>query len=88
MVNIFNRKDLVTDVSSEEITRVTNILKENNIEYYLKTIRNTNTFMQTRYVKSQMKFNQIYNKEEAPHLKFIYRIYVKRKDYVKAQSIT
>lgn len=88
MVNIFNRKVLVTDVSSEEITRVTNILKENNIKYFLKTIRNTNTFMQTRYVQKQMQFNQVYNKEEGPHLKFVYRIYVNRKDFTKAKSIT
>ena len=88
MVNIFNRKVLVTDVSSEEITRVTNILKENSIEYFLRTIRNTNTFMQTRYVRSQMKFNQIYHKEEGPHLKFVYRIYVNKKDFSKAKSIT
>lgn len=87
MLNIINRKHLLTDVSSEEITRVTTILKENKIEYFLKTIRNTNTFMQTRYVKKQMQLNQIYDKEEGQHLKFVYRIYVKRKDYTKTKSI-
>lgn len=87
MVNIRNRKLLVTDVASEEITRITNTLKNNKIEYFLKTVRNTNTFMQTRYVQAQMKFNQVYDKEEEPHLKFVYLVYVKRKDFNNTISI-
>lgn len=87
MVSIFNRRLLVTDISSEEITRVTNILAENNIDFFLRTIRNTNIFMQTRYVEKQIKFNQVYNNEEGAHLKFVYRVYVKRKDHKIAMSI-
>lgn len=83
MITILNRKKLMLDISSTEVTRVTEILKKNNIPYYLKTTR-SNTIMGAIWdVNLQHKWNQT-NSVTQKQAKYIYTIYVKKKQYKEA----
>lgn len=77
------KKKLITDVSSEQIRNVTEILKENNLPYEMKTIVNRSSGSRT----ADAHLGQHYlNIPSAPN--YIYIVYVNPKDYEKARSLT
>ena len=47
MITVFNREKLMADTSSQELNRVTDILRKNEISYDVVTKKNMTTFGRT-----------------------------------------
>ncbi|HNW95059.1 MAG TPA: DUF2007 domain-containing protein [Anaerolineaceae bacterium] len=79
-------KQLISDTSSAEIRRIEDLLKQENIPYRLQTQRSrgsVGSFMDSRsYAASNIA---LYKGAATPT--FVYAIYVRPKDYKRAQSL-
>lgn len=73
MITIFNRKELFVTFSSEEQLRIRNILRDNNIEHYVKC-QSRNFWNRGRTGSFGLNSEYLYD----------YKIYVRNKDYEKA----
>lgn len=79
MVNMFNRKELLITYSSEEQARVRNILADNGIDYYTKTMNRMSPSpfaagMRARTGSFGIDHKAVYE----------YRIFVKKEDFERA----
>lgn len=90
MLTLFNRKKLLTDVSSEEIARVIEILKQNHLEYEIVSKRNQSTYaMHARAqhgIRAGFGDARVVSDCIGP-VSFVYHIYVRGKDLAKAQNL-
>ena len=92
MITILNRKELMTDSSAEELARVKEALKARDIEYEVKSVRSTgagkvssSSNMTTSWPSTSVgvgAFRQVDLSSEPAS--FLYRLYVRRQDYVHA----
>lgn len=80
------KKRIVVDTSSEEITRIANILEENDIPYELRTRRERGFFGTFFDAQSYARANiSMYKGSVQPA--FIYMVYVKRRDVARARDL-
>jgi len=86
MISIFNRSLLMTDSNAEELARVVEILKNNYIDYEIKTIRNRGAIGISMDVGAYPKANLSYDYNRQ-QLKFIYKVFVHRDDYSLARQL-
>lgn len=82
MLTIFNRRELLTTCSMEEQNRVREILAQNHIDYRIKTV---NPSARTTFAGSDRSRTGSFgvNMDCA----YQYYIYVRAKDYDRAQSL-
>ena len=83
MINIFNRRRLTADIDVDSISRITQILDENNIEYYQQKFTD-NPILPTNITLQRSTKLPI---PERKKKKFVYILYIKRKDYAKATAL-
>ena len=80
------KKRIAVDTSGEEIKRITNVLGENNIKYEIRTKRSRGsigTAIDSRtYARSNLS---MYKEAQSPPV--VYMIWVKRKDYERANDL-
>ena len=81
MITIFNRKELFLTYDIKERTRICDILCENGIDYYLKTINPTASAFGSSRRASQGSFGL------NPDYMYEYHIYVHKKDYEFANHL-
>lgn len=90
MLTLFNRKKLLTDVSSEEIARVIEILKQNCLEYEVVSKRNQSTYAMQARARYGMRTG-LGDARAVSHcigpVSFVYHIYVRGKDLTKARNL-
>ena len=92
MITVFNREKLMADTSSQELDRVTDILRKNAISYDVVTKKNMTTFGQI--VHSNMS-KTIGNgspsastyKDLVGDVLYTYLVYVRRKDFGAAKNV-
>lgn len=85
MIGLFLKR-LALDVSSKEITRITTILEQNDIKYELRTTRSRGGIGKALDARAYARSNiAMYKGASQPA--FIYRVYVKRKDYTRALKL-
>ncbi|MDY6874094.1 MAG: hypothetical protein SVR81_09045 [Chloroflexota bacterium] len=78
------KKRIAVETSSEEVTRITTILDQNQIDYELRTRRERGLFGNFFDAQSYARANiSMYKGSARPA--FIYMIYVKRRDVERAQ---
>ena len=79
-------KRLIADTSSAEIRRIENILKQENIPYRLQTQRTRGALGSMIDSRSYAASNiALYKGAAQPN--FVYTIYVRRKDYQRANAL-
>ncbi|NMC15251.1 MAG: hypothetical protein GYA40_01215 [Chloroflexi bacterium] len=79
-------KQLISDTSSEEIRRVEELLKRENIPYRLQTQRTRGALGSMIDSRSYAASNiALYKGAAQPN--FVYTIYVRRKDYQRANAL-
>ncbi|HRX13555.1 MAG TPA: hypothetical protein P5087_00830 [Eubacteriales bacterium] len=83
MVTIFNRRLLVKDSSGIELTRITNMLKKEKIQYNIKTVISRGAVGRVLEAKTYYGFNQPYSSDQT----YVYFLYVRKNDYEKAKHI-
>ena len=83
---IYNKK-LLVDSSAEEFANVKARLKKANIPHYVKTIKSAPTIIQGSYAGSYQKYNLSYSPDK-DHISYVYYIYVKKKDYIRAKELS
>lgn len=80
MINILNRKELMTDSSAEELARVKEVLKAEGIEYEVKTLSSRGVVGRaidsSAYARANLSFGR-----DRQRVDFVYRLFVRRKDY-------
>lgn len=82
----FFKMKLAVDTSSEEITRITTILKNNHIKYELRTLRARGSIGSALDSQSYASANlSLYKGSSQPG--FIYSIFVDRKDAEIARKL-
>jgi hypothetical protein len=80
------KKRIAVEVSSEEVTRIVNILDENDIHFELRTRRERGTFGNFFDAQSYGRANiSMYKGSARPA--FVYMIYVKRRDVERARDL-
>ena len=92
MITVFNMEKLMADTSSQELDRVTDILRKNAISYDVVTKKNMTTFGQI--VHSNMS-KTIGNgspsastyKDLVGDVLYTYLVYVRRKDFGAAKKL-
>ena len=91
MLTLFNRKKLLTDVSSEEISKVIEILKQNRLEYEVVSKRNQSTYAMQARARHGMRTGfgdaRVVSDCIGP-VSFVYHIYVRGKDLARARNLT
>lgn len=85
MFTFFNKK-LAVDTSSEEITRITTILKKNHIKYELRTTRTRGSIGSGLDTYSYAQANIALYKGASQPI-FLYSVYVNRKDFNLARKL-
>lgn len=92
MITVFNREKLMADTSSQELNRVTDILRKNAISYDVVTKKNMTTFGQI--VHSNMSARIGHGSPSASTYKdlvgdvlYTYLVYVRRKDFEAAKKL-
>ena len=91
MIGFWNRKKLLTDSSSMEIARVTELLKANNIEYEVVTKRDKTAVGMMFH--ASMATNTIGSGGAASgnqyigNVNFVYHIFVKNSDFQTAEHV-
>ncbi|MDF2544473.1 MAG: hypothetical protein K0S47_4191 [Herbinix sp.] len=83
MITIFNRKKLMADISQIECNRVKQLLKEANIDYYQKAIKNAPSMSRYSDTIATSRVAMAYK----DRTNFVYYIYVRKVDYTKARQI-
>ena len=73
MITVFNREKLMADTSSQELNRVTDILRKNEISYDVVTKKNMTTFGQIVHLVGDVLYT--------------YLVYVRRKDFGAAKKL-
>ncbi len=90
MLTLLNRKKLLTDVSSEEIARVIEILKQNHLEYEVVSKRTQSTYAMHARAKHGMRAGfgeaRVVSDCIGP-VSFVYHIYVRGKDLARARNL-
>lgn len=88
MITIFNRATLMKDNNAEAISLAWSTLKENNIPYEIKTIKNHSSFGRNLHYRESIQFHGggmgSVLKDE---MQYVYCIYVKKSDLAKARKI-
>jgi hypothetical protein len=83
---IIFKKRIAIDTSGEEVRRITTVLEQNDIKYEIRTKRSRgvigSAFDAGSYARSNIA---MYKGSSTPS--FVYMIYVKRKDYARAQEL-
>ena len=81
MINVFNRRELVTTMSMDRQAQVRNILASNGIDYTVKTVnlQSASALGSRRGVMGSFGVNQDYSYE--------YKIYVHKNDFEKAKHL-
>ena len=90
MINLFNRKKLIADTSSEEVNRIISLLKSHNIHYEIITKRSQSPIEMSFHANIGNKLgNGDYKTTEycLGKITFVYIIYVNKKDYLDALNI-
>ncbi len=91
MVTIFNRKKLFSDTSAMELNRVTDILRNNRIQYDVVTKKSSSVFGMG--IHASMSVNTVgYGaaasaKDFIGEITYIYLVYVRRRDLEKAKGL-
>jgi len=80
------RKRILVDTSSEEARRVTNILDEHKIKYELRTKRPRGSVGTALDARAYGRGNISMYKGAGQPL-FVYMIFVRRKDFVRAKKL-
>lgn len=79
MMNLLNRKEIYLTYSMNEQSKIRNILSQNNIEYYIKTIIECLLHLLIGNKKQAGSYGQ------STDLNYEYIIYVHKKDYEQAK---
>ena len=90
MMTFLTRRKLLTDTSSMEIARVTDILKQNNIKYELITKKDQSTFgsiVHTSMGASVGNGGAFSHSQSNGITNFVYHIYVSLRDLSKAEDL-
>lgn len=85
MLTLLNRKELMTDTSMEELSRVKEALKKQNIPYEIKTQRSRGSIGMGMDVSAYRSMNMAYSADKQ-HVEYVYRLYVSRRNYSRAYS--
>lgn len=91
MVTILNRTKLMTDTSAMELNRVTDILRNNKIQYDVVTKKSSSVFGMG--IHASMSVNTVgYGagaraKDFIGEITYIYIVYVRRKDFEQAKTL-
>jgi hypothetical protein len=83
MITILNRKELMTDSSPEELARVKEALKAEDIEFEVRTLRSRGTIGNSMDAASYARANLAFSRDRQ-NISFVYRLYVRRCDYDRA----
>lgn len=86
MFRIIYNKRLLVDTSAEELARVKDLLDRANIKYYVRTVKNTPIILQATHAAYYKTYNMSYSPEK-DHVKYVYYLYVKKKDFKRASEI-
>jgi hypothetical protein len=86
MITIFNRKKILVEVSEIECARVEKVLNQAGIEKYCKVLRNKSVRSCKQDIMSQARYGFPYKSGET-HVNYVYYIYVRRKDYKRAEQL-
>ncbi|HZX21111.1 MAG TPA: hypothetical protein VFF25_01845 [Clostridia bacterium] len=81
MITIFNRKELYMTFSMEEQSNIRQVLSQNNIDYYIKTINRMSPSLLGSSRGRRGSFGQNMS------LNYEYIIYVHKRDYDTAKYI-
>ena len=91
MITIFNRAKLFVDSNAEAAANVWSALKENKIEYDMRTKQNVSTLRKNIQFKASIGAGSGYGGMSASYFSdtpdYIYIIYVKKRDLEKAKKI-
>lgn len=81
MITIFNRRELLTTFSMAEQAAIRELLADNDIDYYIKTINRGSASFMSDTRSAVGAFGQKLD------LSYEYIIYVRRADYEHARSL-
>jgi hypothetical protein len=85
VINVFNRKKILTSPSMEDLGRVKQILGQGGIPYEVKTERARGAICTSMDVASYRQFNLPY--KDGYTATFVYYVYIRRRDYERAQGL-
>lgn len=89
IIPFINQKKLAVVPSQDESKRITNILEQNKIEYYIKTQRvSGNNITAAMSVKDIAHTTGYGGSAYDSNISFVYTIYVKRRDFASAKNLT
>ena len=90
MLTFLTRRKVLTDTSSMEIARVTELLKENNVKYELVTKKNQSTFGNMIHGSMGASVGgggAFTHSQSVGAADYVYHIYVAAKDFGRATEI-
>ncbi len=86
IIPFINQKLLISDTSQREITRVTQLLRENDMEFYEKTASASGAIATNRLMDAKAARVTNYN-STTNSVSMVYIVYVKRKDFERAKTL-
>ena len=84
MITFLNQKRLLLDSDPQELARVKEALKQNGIEFYVKTTMSDNVLSRSFNAKAAERLVRTYNTMETQA--YVYYLYVRRQDYTRARK--
>lgn len=90
MITLFNRKKLFTDVSLEEVSRVTEAFKKHGMQYEVVTKRSQTPLEMSFHANAGSRLGHGDSKTSdycMGEISFVYHVYVRRQDYEAAKKL-
>ena len=84
MITFLNQKRLLLDTDPQELARVKEALKQNGIEFHVKTTVSDNVLSRSFNAKAAERLVRTYSTMETQT--YIYYLYVRRRDYARAKQ--
>ncbi len=84
MITFLNQKRLLLDTDPQELARVKEALKQQNIEFYVKTTVSDNVLSRSFNAKAAERLVRTYSTMETQT--YVYYLYVRRRDYARAKQ--
>jgi len=85
MIHILNQKRLLLDTDPQELARVKEIMKQHDIEFYVKTTTSDNVL--SRNFNARAAAGQVRTYSIMSRQSYVYYLYVRRRDYAHAKKV-
>lgn len=85
MITLFNRKNILTSSSMEDLGRFKMILSQNKIPFIVRTTRTRGSIGTMLDSRSYQQFNLAY--KDVNTASFVYYVYVRRRDAGRARIL-